>query len=115
MRISSSSPHSSRACVLAVWHGPFYSHLIPMKLKYFAAAAALALLGASGVFAQAKKSYVIGLVAKSQGNPVFQAARVGAEQAAKELGQKYNINIKIDWRLDNNSNNNQSKSIHFIT
>lgn len=52
-------------------------------------------------FAQAKKSYTIGLVAKSQGNPVFQAARVGAEQAAKELGQKHNLNIKIDWRTPN--------------
>src|SRR5215813_4218682 len=72
-----------------------------MRLKYLAAAAAIALLGVSGAFAQAKKSYVIGLVAKSQGNPVFQAARVGAEQAAKELGQKYNLNIKIDWRTPN--------------
>src|SRR5438309_3814117 len=51
--------------------------------------------------AEPQKTYVIGLVAKSQGNPVFQAARVGAEQAAKELGQKYNINIKIDWRTPN--------------
>jgi ribose transport system substrate-binding protein len=72
-----------------------------MKLKYLAAASAVALLAVVGGFAQAKKSYVIGLVAKSQGNPVFQAARVGAEQAAKELGQKYNINIKIDWRTPN--------------
>lgn len=47
------------------------------------------------------KSYTIGLVAKSQGNPVFQAARVGAEQAAKDLGQKHNIKIKIDWRTPN--------------
>jgi ribose transport system substrate-binding protein len=52
-------------------------------------------------FAQSKKNYTIGLVAKSQGNPVFQAARVGAEQAAKELGQKHNLNIKIDWRTPN--------------
>ena len=47
------------------------------------------------------KSYTIGLVAKSQGNPVFQAARVGALDAAKELGQKYGISIKIDWRTPN--------------
>ena len=47
------------------------------------------------------KSYTIGLVAKSQGNPVFQAARVGDLDAAKELGQKYGINIKIDWRTPN--------------
>ena len=34
--------------------------------------------------AQTKKSFTIGLIAKSQGNPVFQAARVGATDAAKE-------------------------------
>src|SRR5947199_8890324 len=48
-----------------------------------------------------KKSYTIGLVAKSQGNPVFQAARVGAMDAAKELGSKYGVQIKIDWRTPN--------------
>ena len=65
-------------------------------------ALALAFMLTSGAsFAQNKKSYVIGLVAKSQGNPVFQAARVGAEQAAKELGQKHNVNIRIDWRTPN--------------
>ncbi|MEY2429803.1 MAG: ribose transport system substrate-binding protein [Verrucomicrobiota bacterium] len=48
-----------------------------------------------------KQSYTIGLVAKSQGNPVFQAARVGAEQAAKDLGAKYGVSIKIDWRTPN--------------
>src|SRR6185295_20346089 len=72
-----------------------------MKLKVFGVALCVALFGTICGFAQAKKSYVIGLVAKSQGNPVFQAARVGAEQGAKELGQKYNINIKIDWRTPN--------------
>lgn len=51
--------------------------------------------------AQSKKSYTIGLVAKSQGNPVFQAARVGANEAAKDLGKKYRIEIKIDWRTPN--------------
>lgn len=51
--------------------------------------------------AEGKKSYTIGLVAKSQGNPVFQAARVGAEQAAKDLGLKHGIQIKIDWRTPN--------------
>ena len=51
--------------------------------------------------AQSGKSYTIGLVAKSQGNPVFQAARVGAEAAAKELSAKHNLKIKIDWRTPN--------------
>src|SRR5262245_26569395 len=59
----------------------------------------LALIGRAE--AQSKKAYTIGLVAKSQGNPVFQAARVGANEAAKDLGQKHGINIKIDWRTPN--------------
>jgi ribose transport system substrate-binding protein len=51
--------------------------------------------------AEPKKSYTIGLVAKSQGNPVFQAARVGAMDAAKDLGAKLGVAIKIDWRTPN--------------
>jgi ribose transport system substrate-binding protein len=50
---------------------------------------------------QQKKSYTLGLVAKSQNNPVFQAARVGAEHAAKDFSAKHNINVKIDWRTPN--------------
>lgn len=72
-----------------------------MNLRTFCGVMAVLVLGAGTTFGQGKKSYVIGLVAKSQGNPVFQAARVGAEQAARELGQKHNINIKIDWRTPN--------------
>src|SRR5215470_16685005 len=51
--------------------------------------------------AEPKKSYTFGLVAKSQSNPVFQAARTGAEQAAKDLSAKDGINIKVDWRTPN--------------
>jgi ribose transport system substrate-binding protein len=51
--------------------------------------------------AVAKPAYTFGLVAKSQNNPVFQAARVGAEQAAKDLGAKNGVSIKIDWRTPN--------------
>src|SRR5437899_12347853 len=58
------------------------------------------LAGVVAVQAQ-KKAYTIGLVAKSQGNPVFQAARVGANDAARDLGKKYGIEIKIDWRTPN--------------
>jgi ribose transport system substrate-binding protein len=72
-----------------------------MNLKTIACGLALALAGSFSLSAQAKKSYVIGLVAKSQGNPVFQAARVGAEQAAKELSEKHKINVRIDWRTPN--------------
>src|SRR5277367_4582797 len=58
----------------------------------------LALGATLALNAEPKKSYTIGLVAKSQGNPVFQAARVGAMDAARDLGAKYGIQIKIDWR-----------------
>jgi ribose transport system substrate-binding protein len=51
--------------------------------------------------AESKKSYTFGLVAKSQSNPVFQAARTGAEQAARDLGAKNGLTIKIDWRTPN--------------
>jgi ribose transport system substrate-binding protein len=64
-------------------------------------ASILSLTLAFTAFAESKKSYTIGLVAKSQGNPVFQAARVGAEEGAKDLGKKYGIKIKIDWRTPN--------------
>src|SRR5215218_2863594 len=67
--------------------------------RFFIFLTSLALF--STATAQTKKSYTIGLVAKSQGNPVFQAARVGAMDAAKDLGKKYNVAIKIDWRTPN--------------
>lgn len=64
-----------------------------------------AFLAASLVFsahaAEPPRTLTIGLVAKSQGNPVFQAARVGAEDAAKELSAKNHLNIRIDWRTPN--------------
>ena len=49
----------------------------------------------------APRVITIGVVAKSQGNPVFQAARVGAQDAAKELSAKHGMDIRIDWRTPN--------------
>ena len=46
----------------------------------------------------AEKKITIGLVAKSQSNPVFQAAYAGAKAAAKELGPKYGVEVTIDWQ-----------------
>ncbi len=46
----------------------------------------------------AKKSYTIGLIAKSQSNPVFIAAHTGAKDAAKEIGDKLGVKIDIQWR-----------------
>ena len=48
-----------------------------------------------------EEEYVFGLVAKSQTNPVFQAARVGAEDAARELSEKLGKNIRVAWRTPN--------------
>jgi ribose transport system substrate-binding protein len=49
----------------------------------------------------AQKSYSLGMIAKSQGNPFFEAAHAGANDAARELGAKHSISIKIDWRTPN--------------
>jgi len=75
-----------------------------MKRLVIGALASLALLAClqpAAAAQAAKKKLVIGLVAKSQGNPVFQAARVGAIDAAKDLGAKHNLDIRIDWRTPN--------------
>src|SRR3954470_10805400 len=74
--------------------------VITVGMKSFPVVAALLLAGISSAIAQTK-SYTIGLVAKSQNNPVFQAARVGAEAAAKDLSEKNHLKIKIDWRTPN--------------
>ncbi len=47
------------------------------------------------------RTYEIGVIAKSQSNPVFQAARTGAEAAARELGEEMGIDVKINWRTPN--------------
>src|SRR6266850_1917296 len=63
----------------------------------------LFLLGAFSIVstASAQKSYTFGMVAKSQGNPFFEAARSGANDGARELGAKHGLKIKIDWRTPN--------------
>lgn len=48
-----------------------------------------------------KSSYKIVMIAKSSSNPVFMAAKKGAEDAAKELGAKNNTTITIDWQTPN--------------
>src|SRR5690349_277345 len=74
------------------------------------------LLSLCSVQAQSKKSYAFGLVAKSQSNPVFQAARTGAEQAAKDLGAKNGVTIKIDWRTPNDEDSQkQAEAIERLT
>ncbi len=69
-------------------------------------------LTTSFTVAAQQKSYSIGMIAKSQGNPFFEAARVGANDAARELGAKHGITIKIDWRTPNEEDS--QKQAEFI-
>jgi ribose transport system substrate-binding protein len=50
---------------------------------------------------------VIGMVAKSQTNEVFKAARVGAMDAARELSAARGVEITVDWRTPNNEDAKQ--------
>jgi ribose transport system substrate-binding protein len=72
-----------------------------MKISSLVLGITLSIGVSTAIGAAAKKSYTLGVVAKSQNNRVFQAARVGAEDAAKDLGAKHGITIKIDWRTPN--------------
>jgi ribose transport system substrate-binding protein len=51
---------------------------------------------ATGAFAQGRPKIVLGIVAKSQSNPVFQAAHQGAKDAAKELGAQYGVDVEVN-------------------
>jgi len=54
--------------------------------------------GAAAAPAASGRNLVIGVIAKSQGNPVFQAARTGAVDAARDLSAKHGINISVNWQ-----------------
>lgn len=77
-----------------------------MQTRTFLRLAALGVLALAGSATavltapaeQPKKSLVIGVIAKSQSNPVFIAARTGAEDAARDLSKKYGIEIKANWQ-----------------
>src|SRR5882672_1026402 len=71
-----------------------------MNRKFFLVIIALTALAVS-VRAFAQKTYTLGMIAKSQGNPFFEAAHAGANDAARDLSAKHGITIKIDWRTPN--------------
>lgn len=52
---------------------------------------------ASGPAAHNDSTLRIAMIAKSSTNPVFLAARTGAEAAAKELGEKNHMKIEVLW------------------
>lgn len=60
----------------------------------------------------AKGPIVIGMIAKSQSNPVFQAARKGAEAKAAALSKSMGREIKVDWRTPNDED--PQKQAEFI-
>lgn len=62
--------------------------------------------------ASKKSEYVFAMVAKSQSNPVFQAARVGAEDAAAELSKKLGVKISVLWRTPNEDD--AQKQVEYI-
>lgn len=53
--------------------------------------------GESAQVAGAGKKFTIAMIGKSSNNPVFLAARTGAEAAAKDLSAKNNMQIEIAW------------------
>ena len=59
----------------------------------------LGLAAATGLAAD--KTYTFGVIAKSNNNPVFQAAKTGAEDEAAKLSKEHGVTIKIDWRTPN--------------
>lgn len=59
-----------------------------------------------------QREYVFALIAKNQGNPVFQAARVGAEDAARDLSKKLGTPIKVLWQTPNEDD--AQKQVEFL-
>ena len=53
---------------------------------------------ASGGAGGTTKKVKIGIIAKSISNAVFQAAHSGAQDAAKELGAKYGVDVEVEIR-----------------
>jgi ribose transport system substrate-binding protein len=74
-------------CLLLINHGQFFAQVVNKK-------------------GNAKK-ITIGVIGKSQSNPVFIAAYTGARVAAKEIGAKYGVEVIIDWRTPKNENSKE--------
>ena len=79
---------------------------IPLLLGF------LSIFAAHSGAAPAQKKYTFGMIAKSQGNPFFEAAHSGALEAARELESQHGLKIKIDWRTPNEEDS--QKQAEFI-
>lgn len=60
----------------------------------------------------ARKPITVGMIAKSQSNPVFLAARKGAEDRAAELSKELGFPVTLDWRTPNDED--AQKQAEFI-
>ena len=64
----------------------------------------------------AKKQIKIGIVAKSISNAVFQAAHSGAQDAAKELGPKYGVDVVVEIRTPTDEDaQKQAEAVEALT
>jgi len=69
-----------------------------------------------GTGAAGPRKIVIGIIAKSSSNEVFQAAHVGAQDAAKTLGPKFGAEVTIDIRTPTDENvQKQAEAIEALT
>lgn len=63
-----------------------------------------------------KRKIIIGFIGKSLTNDVFQAAQSGAQDAAKEFGDKYNADIEVEVRTPNDEDaTKQAEAIEALT
>lgn len=63
-----------------------------------------------------KRKVVIGIIAKSLTNDVFQAAQTGAQNAAKELGEKYGVEVELEIRTPNDEDaTKQAEAVEALT
>ena len=53
--------------------------------------------GTAAAAGDGKGGITIAMIAKESANPVFLAARTGAEAAAKDLSAKWNVPVKVEW------------------
>jgi ribose transport system substrate-binding protein len=87
--------------LVAPWRRASPCAVLQAPAGLLAAAACLVLLAACSRVGPADgqpPTITIGLVAKSQGNAVFQAAHEGARAAARELGEARGVRVVIDWQ-----------------
>ena len=88
-----------------------------------ACAACVALLGACSKQpepgppgAGGKRRVVIGFIGKALTNDVFQAAQAGAQDAARELGPKYHVDVQLEVRTPNEEDaTKQAEAVEALT